>query len=208
MNVRTTANIVTRVLLPQYLWRLTLTFILEKSHISVLTVQRHLRLQVSWGDTLWPTLSSDLLPVSTALNLSIDQVRHSVHGGLEIKKIVFECWKIFSQVIATILLNLRKEFDISKWPCRNVLLILLLNRQWCIIPFPFVFLLWKAQFIMSGKSQGISISERFQQFCFFTKGSTLLLEKSRKINFLHIFFIEQHAKLFPFLLMLVDQVKR
>ena len=51
------------------------------------------------------------------------------------------------------------------------------------------------------------ISERFRQFCFFTKRSTLLLEKSRKINFLHLFFIEQHAKLVPFLLMLVDQVK-
>ena len=51
------------------------------------------------------------------------------------------------------------------------------------------------------------ISERFRQFSFFTKRSTLLLEKSRKINFLHLFFIEQHAKLLPFLLMLVDQVK-
>ena len=62
---------------------------------------------------------------------------------------------------------------------------------------------------MSGKSQGISISERFQQFCFFTKGSTLLLlEKSRKINFLHKFFIEQHAKLFPFLLMLGEEIKK
>ena len=53
-------------------------------------------------------------------------------------------------------------------------------------------------------SQGKWISERFRQFCFFTKRSTLLLEKSRKINFLHLFFIEQHAKLLPFLLMLVD----
>ena len=52
-----------------------------------------------------------------------------------------------------------------------------------------------------------TISERFRQFYFFTKRSTLLLEKSRKINFLHLFFIEQHAKLLPFLLMLVDQVK-
>ena len=52
-----------------------------------------------------------------------------------------------------------------------------------------------------------TISERIQQLCFFTKRSTLLLEKSRKINFLHLFFIEQHAKLLPFLLMLVDQVK-
>ena len=52
------------------------------------------------------------------------------------------------------------------------------------------------------------ISERCRQFCFFfTKRSTLLLEKSRKINFLHLFFIEQHAKFLPFLLMLVDQVK-
>ena len=51
---------------------------------------------------------------------------------------------------------------------------------------------------------GGSISEKFRQFCFFTKRSTLLLEKSRKINFLHLFFIEQHAKLLPFLLMLVD----
>ena len=54
---------------------------------------------------------------------------------------------------------------------------------------------------------GLRISERLRQFCFFTKRSTLLLEKSRKINFLHLFFIEQHAKLVPFLLMLVDQVK-
>ena len=54
---------------------------------------------------------------------------------------------------------------------------------------------------------GKQISERFRQFCFFTKRSTLLLEKSRKINFLHLFFIEQHAKLLPFLLMLDDQVK-
>ena len=51
---------------------------------------------------------------------------------------------------------------------------------------------------------GGSISERFRQFCFFTKRSTLLLEKSRKINFPHLFFIEQHAKLLPFMLMLVD----
>ena len=48
------------------------------------------------------------------------------------------------------------------------------------------------------------ISERFRQFYFFTKRSTLLLEKSRKINFLHSFFIEQNAKLLPFLLMPVD----
>ena len=50
----------------------------------------------------------------------------------------------------------------------------------------------------------IWISERFRQFYFFTKRSTLLLEKSRKINFLHSFFIEQNAKLLPFLLMPVD----
>ena len=37
--------------------------------------------------------------------------------------------------------------------------------------------------------------------------TTLLLEKSRKIKFLHLFFIEEHPKLLPFLLMLVDQVK-
>ena len=49
-----------------------------------------------------------------------------------------------------------------------------------------------------------SISERFRQFCFFTKRSTLLLENSRKINFLHLFIIEQHAKLLPYLLILVD----
>ena len=48
------------------------------------------------------------------------------------------------------------------------------------------------------------ITERFRQFCFFTKRSTLLLKKSRKINFLHLFFIEQHAKFLPFLLMRVD----
>ena len=45
--------------------------------------------------------------------------------------------------------------------------------------------------------EDIEISERLRQFCFFTKRSTLLLEKSRKINFLYLFFIEQHAKLFP-----------
>ena len=48
------------------------------------------------------------------------------------------------------------------------------------------------------------ISERFRQFYFSRKRSTLLLEKSRKINYLHLFFIEQHAKSLPFLLMLVD----
>ena len=36
------------------------------------------------------------------------------------------------------------------------------------------------------------ISERFRQFCFFTKRSTLLLEKSRKINFLHLFLFFPH----------------
>ena len=51
------------------------------------------------------------------------------------------------------------------------------------------------------------ISERFWQFCFFTKRSTLLLEKSRKIKFLHLFFIEQSAKFLPFLLIRVDRVK-
>ena len=54
------------------------------------------------------------------------------------------------------------------------------------------------------KAERERISERFRQFCFFTKKSTLLLEKSRKINFLHLFYVEQHAKLLPFLLMLVD----
>ena len=48
------------------------------------------------------------------------------------------------------------------------------------------------------------ISERFRQFYFFTKRSTLQLEKSRKINFLYSVFIEQNAKLLPFLLMPVD----
>ena len=52
--------------------------------------------------------------------------------------------------------------------------------------------------------QTFTISERFRQFYFSTKRSTLLLEKSRKINFLHSFFIEQNAKLLPFLLMPVD----
>ena len=40
--------------------------------------------------------------------------------------------------------------------------------------------------------------ERFRQFCFFTKRSTLLLEKSRKINFPHSFFIEQNSKFVTF----------
>ena len=183
MNVRTTANIVTRVLPPQYLWRLTLTFILEKSHISVLTVQRHLRLQVNWGDTLWPTLSSDLLPVNTALNLSIDQVRHSVHGGLEIKKIVFECWKIFLQVIATILLNLRKEFDISKWPCRNVLLILLLNHQWRIIPFPFVFCFERPSLSCQGKVREFQSVKGSSNSPFLQKDQLCYLKRAEKLTF-------------------------
>ena len=58
--------------------------------------------------------------------------------------------------------------------------------------------------IAEDRAGALSISERFRQFCFFTKRSTLLLEKSRKINFLHLFFIEQHGKLLPFSLMLVD----
>ena len=49
-----------------------------------------------------------------------------------------------------------------------------------------------------------TISERFRQFYFFTKRSNLQLEKSRKINFMHSFFVEKNAKLLPFLLMLVD----
>ena len=48
------------------------------------------------------------------------------------------------------------------------------------------------------------ITERFRQFCLFTKRSTLLLEKSRKVNFLDLFFIEQYAKFLPFLLMRVE----
>ena len=55
-----------------------------------------------------------------------------------------------------------------------------------------------------GREMSTSISERFRQFCFFTKRSTLLLENSRKIIFLHLFIIEQHAKLLPYLLILVD----
>ena len=39
---------------------------------------------------------------------------------------------------------------------------------------------------MSKGFWGGRISERFRQFWFFTKRSTLLLEKSRKINFLHL----------------------
>ena len=48
------------------------------------------------------------------------------------------------------------------------------------------------------KARFIPISERFRQFYFSRKRSTLLLEKSRKINYHHLFFIEQHAKLLPF----------
>ena len=48
------------------------------------------------------------------------------------------------------------------------------------------------------------ISESFWQFCFFAKRSTLLLEKSKKISLLPLFFMEQHRKFLPFLLMLID----
>ena len=60
---------------------------------------------------------------------------------------------------------------------------------------------WKTQMATS------LISERFRQFCFFTKRSTLLLENSRKINFLHLFIIEQHVKLLPYLLILVKGIR-
>ena len=45
---------------------------------------------------------------------------------------------------------------------------------------------------------GISISERFRQFYFFTKRSTLLVKNTRKTKFLHSFSIEQNAKFLPF----------
>ena len=47
------------------------------------------------------------------------------------------------------------------------------------------------------------ISERFRQFYFFTKRSTLLVKNTRKTKFLHSLSIEQNAKLLPFLSMLV-----
>ena len=47
------------------------------------------------------------------------------------------------------------------------------------------------------------ISERFRQFYFFTKRSTLLAKNSRKTEFLHSFSVEQNAKLLTFLSMLV-----
>ena len=39
------------------------------------------------------------------------------------------------------------------------------------------------------------ISERFRQFYFFTKRSTLLVKNGRKAKFLHSFSVEQNAKL-------------
>ena len=71
-----------------------------------------------------------------------------------------------------------------------------LDNQWKV---PAILLFYKKI-----NSATWKISERFRQFYFFTKTSTLLLKKSRKMNFLHSFFIEQNAKLLPFLLMLVD----
>ena len=53
----------------------------------------------------------------------------------------------------------------------------------------------------------ILISERFRQFYFFTKRSTLLVKNTRKTKFLHSLSKEQNAKLLPFLSMLVVQVK-
>ena len=49
----------------------------------------------------------------------------------------------------------------------------------------------------------VLISERFRQFYFCTKRSTLLVKNSRKNRFLHSFSVEQNAKLLPFLSMLV-----
>lgn len=39
----------------------------------------------------------------------------------------------------------------SKWPCKSVLLILLLNHQWHIIPFPFVFCFERPSLSCQGK---------------------------------------------------------
>ena len=65
-------------------------------------------------------------------------------------------------------------------------------------------ILCKSEVASATRTYERTISERFRQFCFFTKRSTLLLENSTKINFLHLLIIEQHAKLLPYLLILVD----
>ena len=69
-------------------------------------------------------------------------------------------------------------------------------RKWLIaqfLLFATVWTVWWFMFIVfvplaKKKPVNYRISERFRQFCFFTKRSTLVLEKSRKINFLHSFF--------------------
>ena len=50
---------------------------------------------------------------------------------------------------------------------------------------------------------GREISERFRQFYFFTKRTTLLVKNSIKTKFLLSFSVEQNTKLLPFLSMLV-----
>ena len=51
------------------------------------------------------------------------------------------------------------------------------------------------------------ISERFRQFCFFTKRSTLLVKTSRKIKFLHSFSVQQNANCYLFCLCLSFRIK-
>ena len=99
------------------------------------------------------------------------------------KKIVFECWKIFLQVIATILLNLRKEFDISKWPFKNVLLILLLNYQWHIIPFPFVFCFERPSLSCQGKVREFQSVKGYCNSAFLRKDQLCYLKRAEKLTF-------------------------
>ena len=42
---------------------------------------------------------------------------------------------------------------------------------------------------------------------FLQKDQFFYLKRAQKLNFLHLFFIEQHEKFLPFLLMLVDRAK-
>ena len=57
------------------------------------------------------------------------------------------------------------------------------------------------------QTQMTTISERFRQFYFSTKRSTLLVKDNRKTKFEHSFSVEQKAKLLPFCLCLSFRLK-
>ena len=57
------------------------------------------------------------------------------------------------------------------------------------------------------QTQTTTISERFRQFYFSTKRSTLLVKDNRKTKFEHSFSVEQKAKLLPFCLCLSFRLK-